>query len=244
MKNIRLFADTASMADIKEMVANDLVEGYTTNPTLMRRAGITDYKAFVTEVLDYLAEHHPDGCISFEVFSSDEWEMVHEARELRILNHHNYNMYVKVPYLNIDGRPNEQVIRNILKEDMSVNVTAVFNQMQAIHSLQVLSEDSRNHIVSVFAGRINDTGYPAEKIVSYILAIPTVNVEILWASPRQVYDYVLADSLGCHVITMTPDLIRKIPGIGTPLKLAALATSRQFYDDAKACGYKLWENEE
>lgn len=243
MKNIRVFADTADLESVKEMARLDIVEGFTTNPTLMKKAGITNYEDFALEMLEYLKSVKPNGSVSFEVFADDEMEMVQQGKLIASWGKEaKYQVYVKIPVWNSEGTPTSYALTELVNAKVSVNVTAIFNHQQwwqACSHLMLTADVPLNHIVSVFAGRIYDCGYDAATMIAPMAANKQGNIDLLWASPRQVYDYVVADKIGCDIITMTPELIRKIPLIGTPLRLMTLDTIRMFHNDGKATGYNL-----
>src|SRR5580692_10359344 len=230
---VKLFQDGADIASMIAARERGLVSGYTTNPTLMRKAGITDYKAFALQVIAAI----PDQPISFEVFSDDFATMEREAREIASWGG---DTYVKIPITNTRGESAGPLISKLSKEGFSLNVTAMLTLEQVDTVASAASPSSRT-IVSVFAGRIADTGVDPvpvmTKAVKRLSALP--KAELLWASPREVLNIAQAEDCGCHIITATPDIIAKIALSGKDLNQYSLETVKMFYDDARAAGYKL-----
>jgi transaldolase len=230
---VRLFQDGA---DLKAMIAgraSGKVAGFTTNPTLMRKAGVSDYKAFAKHVIAAI----PDLPISFEVFSDDFETMEREAREIASWGG---NTYVKIPITNTKGKSAAPLIRTLSREGFSLNVTAILTLDQVKEVADSVDPLSRT-IVSVFAGRIADTGIDPVPIMTEAAALLAAlpKAELLWASPREVLNVVQADACGCHIITATPDIIAKTPLLGKDLRQYSLETVKMFYDDAHAAGFKL-----
>ncbi|HEX4553029.1 MAG TPA: transaldolase [Xanthobacteraceae bacterium] len=230
---VKLFQDGA---DLDAMVAarkHGFIAGFTTNPTLMRKAGITDYKAFALKAIAAI----PDLPISFEVFSDDFDTMEREAREIASWKG---NTYVKIPITDTKGASTAPLVRKLSGEGFSLNVTAILTLDQVAETAAAANPAART-IVSVFAGRIADTGVdpvPMMAEAAKMLAhLP--RAELLWASPREVLNVVQADACGCHIITATPDIIAKIPGLGKDLGKFSLETVKMFHDDARAAGFKL-----
>jgi transaldolase len=230
---IKLFQDGADLNSMIAARSRGLVSGYTTNPTLMRKAGITDYKQFAQQVIAAI----PDMPISFEVFSDDFETMEREAREIASWGG---DTYVKIPITNTKGQSAGPLISRLSKEGFSLNVTAMLTLAQVDTVAAAASLSSRT-IVSVFAGRIADTGVDPIPVmteaVKRLADLP--KAELLWASPREVLNIAQAEDCGCHIITATPDIIAKLPLTGKDLHQYSLETVKMFYDDARAAGYKL-----
>jgi len=209
------------------------VSGFTTNPTLMRKAGISDYKAFAQKVIAAI----PDLPISFEVFSDDFDTMEREAREIAGWGG---DTYVKIPITNTKGASAGPLIRKLSAEGFSLNVTAILT-LDQVAAVAGAADPAARTIVSVFAGRIADTGVDPVPLmteaVQMLKHLP--RAELLWASPREVLNVVQAGNCGCHIITATPDIIAKIPLFGKDLQTYSLETVKMFHDDARAAGFKL-----
>jgi transaldolase len=210
-----------------------LVSGFTTNPTLMRKAGVTDYKAFALKAIDAISNLP----ISFEVFSDDFATMEREAREIASWGG---DTYVKIPITNTKGESAAPLIRKLSKENFSLNVTALFT-LEQVETVAAAADAAARTIVSVFAGRIADTGVDPVPLLSKAVQIlkKLPKAELLWASPREVLNVVHAEECGCHIITATPDIIAKIPLFGKDLRQYSLETVKMFYEDARAAGFKL-----
>ncbi len=230
---IKLFADGADLDGMKAMYANPVIKGFTTNPTLMRKAGIADYKAFALEVLRAI----PDRPVSFEVFADDLEAMETQAREIATWG---ANVNVKIPVTNTKGVFCGPVIRRLSAAGIPVNVTAVFTLDQVIAIADCLAPQTPA-IVSVFAGRIADTGrdpVPHMKECRRLLS-GRPRAELLWASPREVLNIVHAQEAGCHIITATNDLLAKLASFGKDLGTFSLETVQMFHRDAAAAGYTI-----
>jgi transaldolase len=230
---VKLFQDGA---DLDEMVAarsRDVVAGFTTNPTLMHKAGITDYKAFAKKVIAAI----PDRPISFEVFSDDFETMEREAREIASWGG---DTYIKIPITNTQGESAGPLIRKLSNEGFSLNVTAILTLDQVDVVARNVLAGSRT-IVSVFAGRIADTGIdPVPVMREALLRLRDLpRAELLWASPRELLNVFQADEIGCHIITATPDIIAKMSLVGKDLAQYSLETVQMFYRDAVAAKFKL-----
>ncbi len=230
---IKLFADGADLATMIEMSNLDHIKGLTTNPTLMRKSGIKDYKAFSKEVLDCITQKP----ISFEVFSDDEEEMKRQGMEIASWAE---NVYVKIPITTSDGKPTTEVIRFLVKNEVKVNVTAVLTTEQVESTIKVLDSSVPSYI-SVFAGRIADTGRdPIEIMVkSLMLMKPNDKCELIWASPRELLNIFQADQIGCHIITATSEVLNKLKLIGKDLSEYSLETVKMFKEDAEESGFRL-----
>jgi transaldolase len=230
---IKLFADGADLTGILKMAELPYIKGFTTNPTLMRKAGVTDYVAFARQVLDVIT----DRPISFEVFSDEFPEM---ERQARLINTWGSNVYVKIPVTNTRREPAYDLIRKLSNDGIKVNVTAVMTLEQVRAITQALSADVAS-VVSVFAGRIADTGCDPMPMMAEAVTIlrSTPNAELLWASPRELLNIIQADQVGCHIITATNDILAKLKLLGKDLSDFSLETVKMFYDDAQAAGYQL-----
>jgi transaldolase len=230
---IKIFADGADRDSIAQLYANPLIRGFTTNPTLMRKAGVKDYETFAREVLEVV----PDRPISFEVFSDDFEEMEQQALQISSWGE---NVYVKVPVTSTSGTTSEGVVRRLAERGVKVNVTALMTPAQVANVVQWLHGGPPSY-VSVFAGRIADSGRdPIPLMVEALeLVRPHPSVELIWASPRELLNLVQADEIGCHIITVTHDLLEKLPTLGKDLDEFSLDTVRMFFGDGQAAGYSL-----
>ena len=211
----------------------DSIDGFTTNPTLMAKAGVKDYLDFAKNVLSKVKKKS----ISFEVFSDDLDEMYKQALILRDLGE---NVSVKIPVTNTKGIPTYSLIERLSNEEVKLNVTAVFTQAQ-IQSIYDALNPEISSIISIFSGRIANAGIDPEPIVKFAvdLCMNYKTIEILWASPREVFNLVQAERCGCHIITMTPNLIESTKDLGKDLGQYSLETVKMFYDDAVKSGFKL-----
>lgn len=231
--NVKIFADGADKSGMLEMAANPLISGLTTNPTLMKKAGVSDYKSFALEVLGEIKTKP----ISFEVFSDDFDEMEGQALEIASWGG---NVYVKIPITNTKGQSSAALVERLSSQGVKVNVTAMMTLQQVQDVVPGMLKGPGGY-VSVFAGRIADSGrdpLPAMRdIVNYLRPYPSV--ELIWASPREVLNIIQADEIGCHIITVTNDLIKKMALFGKNLDEYSLDTVKMFYNDAKSAGYKL-----
>jgi transaldolase len=230
---LKLFCDGADLKDIEKMSANPFIKGFTTNPTLMRKAGVADYARFAHEALAIVG----DKPISFEVFSDDFSGM---EREARVIASWGGNTYVKIPVTNTAGMSCAPLIRKLSSEGIALNVTAMFTLEQVREVADALATHVPS-IVSIFAGRIADTGVDPMPLMSEagrILASKPQS-ELLWASPRELLNVFHAEASGCHIITATPDILAKLALVGKDLQQYSLETVKMFYNDAQAAGYKL-----
>lgn len=230
---IKIFADGADLKSMLEMYKQPFIKGFTTNPTLMRKAGIANYEEFCRNVLEKI----PDRPLSLEVFSDDIEEMARQAKEIAAWGG---NVYVKIPVTDTHGETTSRIVRNLSAEGIKLNITAILTLEQVRSVTQALS-DQTPAIVSVFAGRIADTGVDPVPLMREALQIVKAKpaVELLWASPREVLNIVQANDIGCHIITVTNDLIKKLTILGTKLSALSLQTVKMFYEDALAAGYRL-----
>lgn len=230
---VKIFADGADLATMLEWARKPFVRGFTTNPTLMRKAGIDDYRAFAAEVLRAI----PDRPISFEVFSDEFAEMERQAREIAAWGD---NVYVKIPITNTRAESSRDLVRRLSAAGVRVNVTAVFTLAQVADVVPALAAGPGGS-VSIFAGRVADTGRDPMPLMAAAVALlrPHPQLELIWASPREVLNVFHADAVGCHVITVTADLLRKLELVGKDLNEYSLETVQMFRDDAVKGGYAL-----
>lgn len=230
---IRIFADGADKAGMLEMYAKPYIKGFTTNPTLMRKAGITDYRAFAKGILQAI----PDRPISFEVFSDEFVEMERQALEIAGWGK---NVYVKIPVTNTRREPSNELIRRLAHAGVKLNVTALMT-LDQVRTIGKCLADGPASYISVFAGRIADTGLdPVPHIAAAVeLLHPYSNIELIWASPRELLNIFQADSIGCHIITVTNDVLKKINLIGKNLEEFSLDTVVMFHRDALEADYTL-----
>ena len=230
---VKLFADGADLAGMKEMARNPLIKGFTTNPTLMRKAGVSDYKAFAAEVLKAI----PDRPVSFEVFADEFQEMEAQAREIASWGS---NVNVKIPVTNTRREFSGSVIERLSAAGVVLNVTAVMT-LDQVERISERLHPKTPAIVSVFAGRIADTGRDPmplmQRAVQILRARP--KAELIWASPRELLNVFQADAVGCHIITATNDILKKLLLVGKDLDAYSLETVEMFYKDAKAAGYTI-----
>tara|TARA_Y100001970_G_scaffold286272_1_gene408027 strand:- start:878 stop:1582 length:705 start_codon:yes stop_codon:yes gene_type:complete len=230
---VKLFADGADKSGILEMDKNPQISGFTTNPTLMKAAGIKDYKAFSLDILSHIKEKP----ISLEVFSDDFIEM--EKQALEIASWAN-NVYVKIPITNTKSESSLDLIHSLSNQGVKLNITAMMTVQQVESILPALSAGEGSY-VSVFAGRIADAGVDPLPIMSEVVSMLTnhSNIELIWASPRELYNVIQANDIGCHIITATNDILKKLPTLGKNLDQFSLETVKMFYDDAKEAGFSI-----
>ena len=230
---IKIFADGA---DIKEMLSfyeGGRVQGFTTNPSLMKKAGVTDYKAFAREVVKSI----PDMPLSFEVFGDDFETMEKEAHIIGALGE---NVYVKIPVINSRGESSAELINKLSTQGYKLNITAIFTTEQVRAAVDALAPNTKN-LISVFAGRIADIGIDPKDIIikSREICNEKEGTELLWASCREVYNIIEADKLGCDIITVGDSVLKGLDNIGKELEEASLDTVRRFVKDAKALGFTI-----
>jgi transaldolase len=232
---VKIFADGADLKAIKALYANPLVKGFTSNPTLMRNAGVDDYERFAREVLAAV----PDRPISFEVFADDFQEMEWQAR---LIASWGDNVYVKIPVTNTKRESSAPLVKSLSASGVRVNVTAVFTLDQVGAITESLSPGTPA-VISVFAGRIADTGIDPMPIMRESVAIMKARPksELIWASPRELLNVYQAEEVGCHIITATPDVIKKLSLVGKDLSAYSLETVAMFHADASAADYRLAE---
>ncbi len=230
---IKLFADGADRRAMLESANNPLIRGFTTNPTLMRKAGITHYEAFARDVLAAI----PDRPISFEVFADDFDQMEEQACQIASWGD---QVYVKVPVTNTRGESSAPLISRLSVRGVKVNATALLTLDQVSEMTYALAGGAPGYI-SVFAGRIADTGRDPVPLMRSAVDIirPFPHIELIWASPRELLNIFQADQLGCHIITATPDILKKMDLIGRDLTEYSLETVKMFYDDASKSGFTL-----
>lgn len=231
--NIKIFADGADHADMLEMHSKPYIKGLTTNPTLMKKAGITNYRAFCKDIVT----HIKDKPLSFEVFSDDFHEMERQAMEIASWGN---NVYVKIPVTNTKQQSSSALIEKLTKQKVKVNVTAIMTMKQIIDLVQVIEPDIPSY-VSVFAGRIADTGRDPVPIMAAAVEILKANpkAELIWASPRELLNIFQAEKLGCHVITVTNDILKKLKLVDYDLHTYSLDTVKMFYNDAVSAKFDL-----
>jgi transaldolase len=229
----KIFADGADLAAIAKLCANPLIRGFTTNPTLMRKAGVKDYEMFARAALE-LVSGKP---ISFEVFSDDFAEMERQARKLAALGP---NVYVKIPVTNTQRESAAELARRLSQSGVRVNVTAVMT-MQQVEKLATCLRDGAPSNISIFAGRIADSGLDPVPMMRRALEIvaSAPKIEVIWASPRELLNVVQASDIGCHIITVTSDILAKLPLLGRDLDDYSLDTVKMFHADAASAGYSL-----
>ena len=230
---VKIFADGADLGGMKELYANPMIKGFTTNPTLMRKAGISDYVAFAHQVLEVI----PDRPISFEVFADDFDHMEQQALEIASWGP---NVNVKIPITNTKGESAAALVGRLSEQGVAVNVTAMFTVEQVRDIVDVLSPETPA-ILSIFAGRIADSGRDPLPIMREALDImlEKPKAELIWASPRELLNIVQADDIGCHIITVTHDILKKLPTIGKDLDAFSLETVEMFHKDASAAAYTI-----
>lgn len=230
---VKLFADGADLAGMKEMYANPMIKGFTTNPTLMRKAGVQDYKAFAHQVLEAI----PDRPISFEVFADDFDEMERQALEIASWGK---NVSVKIPVTNTMKQFAGPLIERLSMAGVALNVTAV-TSLDQVRNITERLAPTTPAIISVFAGRIADTGRDPVPLMAEAVKIMRAKpkAELIWASPRELLNIFQADSVGCHIITATNDILKKLALVGKDLEHYSLETVQMFYKDAQAAGYKI-----
>jgi len=229
----KIFCDIAELKQIKKFNRKKMVKGFTTNPSLMKKAGAKDYKAYSKKILK-ICKNKP---VSLEVFADDYYNMRDQALKI---NKWGKNVYVKIPVTNSKGIFTGKVIKELNSMNIKLNVTAVYNSKQAQKILKLINKKSKV-IISIFAGRAGDTGKDPipEFKKSILLARKFKNVEILWASVREPYNYTQAKQIGCHIITIPPDTIEKIEKFGKSYEQLTTETVKAFYKDAKSARFKI-----
>lgn len=230
---VKVFADGADLDGIRRFYADPLIRGFTTNPTLMRKAGVTDYERFAHEMLAIV----PDRSISFEVFSDAPGEMERQARLIASWGEH---VYVKIPVTNCEGVSTVPLLERLTASGVKVNVTGMMTVEQVERVLDSVANGPGAY-VSIFAGRVADTGVDPVPVMRTAVELleSTPRVELIWASPREILNIIQADEVGCHIITVTHDLLAKVHGLGRDLRQFSLETVRMFHNDAAAAGFTL-----
>jgi transaldolase len=231
--SVKIFADGADLDGILALSEHPHIAGFTTNPTLMWKAGLTDYAEFAQRLLERITTHP----ISFEVFADDADEM---RRQARLIHAWGPNVYVKVPVTTTTGESMAPLVRELSEDGVQVNVTAMFTTAQ-VELITAAVKDGAPSYLSVFAGRIADAGVDPMPIMARSVEImrEAPQAELIWASPREVLNVVQADQVGCHVITMTHDLLKKLESLGKNLDQFSLETVQMFRRDAIAAGFSL-----
>jgi len=231
---VKIYSDGADKASMIEMAANPLIKGLTTNPTLMRKAGLTDYRSFAKDILSSIE----DKPISFEVFADEISEMRRQALDIAAWGS---NVYVKIPVTNSEGVSTAELIHELSQKGVQLNITAILTLQQTLTTCEAL-KGGAPAVVSIFAGRIADTGrdpQPVMKAARAMCEAAGPKVELLWASTREAFNICQADESGCHIVTVPVDILKKLPMFGKDLTQLSLETVRMFKTDAEAAGYKL-----
>lgn len=230
---VKVYADGADKAGMLTLYQHPLIKGFTTNPTLMHKVGVSDYRAFAREIIQAL----PDRPISFEVFSDEFAEMERQALEIAKWGD---NVYVKIPITNTRGEPSRNLVRKLARAGVKLNITALLTLDQVHNIIPDLAEGPPGY-VSVFAGRIADTGRDPMPIMAAAVELlqSYPHLELIWASPRELFNIFQADEVGCHIITVAHDLLRKLNLVGKDLHEYSLETVKMFYDDGRKAGYSL-----
>ena len=231
---VKIFADGADKKGMLDLYKHPAIKGFTTNPTLMKQAGVTDYEAFCKEIVQAI----PDRPLSFEVFSDDLEDMDRQARKITTWGK---NVYVKIPITNTKRESALPLVRELAHSGVKLNVTAICTLEQVAGTTEALKGGAPS-VVSVFAGRIADTGrdpIPLMAAARELCAAAGKDVELLWASPRELLNIVQAEQVGAAIVTVTPDLLKKLDLIGKDLAQFSLETVQMFYNDAQAAGFKL-----
>jgi len=230
---IKIFADGANVTEMKKVYSEGIVKGFTTNPTLMKKDGVRDYVAFAKDVLSEIK----DMPISFEVFTDDFESMERQAREIGSWGD---NVFIKIPITNTKGEPSYELIKKLSDDGMKLNITAILT-LEQIKNVSKSINEKTPAIVSLFAGRIADTGRDPIPYIKESLNIlkGNSNAELLWASSRELLNIFQAEECGCHIITVTNDLLKKLQMVNKDLKELSLDTVKMFYNDASSAGYSF-----
>jgi len=231
--SVKLFADGADKRTMMEMYADPRIKGFTTNPTLMRKAGVAAYEPFARDILSVI----PDRPISFEVFADEFPDMERQARKIASWGD---NVYVKIPVTNTKGESSLDLVRRLTHSGVKVNVTALL-ALDQVRDAAIALAGGASAYVSVLAGRIADTGRdPAPLMTAAVeLLRPQPQIELIWASPRELLNIFQADAIGCHIVTATSDLLKKLTTVGKDLHEYSLETVKMFYQDAVAARFSL-----
>jgi transaldolase len=230
---VKVFADGADKAGMLEMYKMPFIQGFTTNPTLMRQAGVNDYQAFAKEVVEAI----PDLPISLEVFSDNFDEMERQALEIASWGE---NINVKIPVTNTKKQPSYELVRRLARAGVKLNVTALMT-LEQVREVSHALADAPPSFISVFAGRIADTGRDPVPVMAAAVELlhPYPHQELIWASPRELWNIFQANAVGCHIITATNDILKKLILVGKDLHDYSLDTVKMFYNDAQQAGYHL-----
>ncbi len=230
---VKIFADGADKDGMLEMYANPLIQGFTTNPTLMRKAGVNDYRAFAQDIVKAI----PDRPISLEVFSDEFDEMEKQALEIAGWGD---NINVKIPVMNTRRQPSYDLVQKLSRAGVKLNVTALMT-LEQVRDVSAALATAPHAYVSVFAGRIADTGRDPVPVMAAAMELlrPYPQLELIWASPRELLNVFQANDVGCHIITATNDILKKLALVGKDLFEYSLDTVKMFYNDAQSAGYKL-----
>jgi len=230
---VKLFADGADKAGMLEMYRNPLIKGFTTNPTLMCKAGVNDYNAFAQDIVKVI----PDRPISLEVFSDEFDEMEQQAQEISSWGE---NINIKIPVMNTRRQPSYDLVRRLSKAGVKLNVTALMT-LEQVREVSAALAAAPHAYVSVFAGRIADTGRDPVPLMAAAVELlrPYPQLELIWASPRELLNVFQANDVGCHIITATNDILKKLSIVGRDLHDYSLDTVKMFYNDALQAGYTL-----
>jgi transaldolase len=230
---IKIFADGADKAAMLQLYAQPYIRGFTTNPTLMHKAGITDYEAFARDILEAI----PDRPISLEVFADESGEMERQARRIATWGP---NVYVKIPVTNTKGESTVTLVRRLAQAGVKLNVTALL-PLDQVRDVSAALADGPAAFVSVFAGRIADTGVDPVPLMAAALEILKMypRLELIWASPRELLNILQADAIGCHIVTVTSDILNKLALLGKDLHNYSLETVKMFHRDAVKSGFVL-----
>jgi len=231
--SVKIFADGADLPGMLALYRQPYIKGFTTNPTLMRKAGIADYRGFAREVLGAIA----DRPISFEVFSDEFGEMERQAREIASWGE---NVYVKIPVTNTRGESAGPLVRRLSHDGVKLNVTALL-PLEQVREIVDCVAGGAPACISVFAGRIADTGYDPVPLMAAAVELMRLapNAELIWASPRELLNIFHADAIGCHIITVTHDILKKLSLVGYDLREYSLDTVKMFHADARHAGFTL-----
>ena len=230
---IKIFADGADLKSVESLNKEEFIKGFTTNPSLMKKAGVTDYKAFSIDLIKLIGKKP----ISLEVFTDEIAEMEKQAKEISSWGD---NVFVKIPITNTKGETTVRLVKKLLDSGVKCNVTAVFTITQ-VKEIFKNANDKTNLIISVFSGRIADTGRNPIKTIeeSIKLCESKKNIEILWASTRELYNIVDAEKCNCHIVTVPYEILNKFKNIGKDLNLMSIDTVKSFYKDALTAGFKI-----
>ena len=229
---IKIFADGADLISIRKLNSKKYISGFTTNPTLMKKSGIKDYKKFALNVLKFVKTKP----ISFEVFADNLNLMKQQAREISTWGK---NVYVKIPVTNSKGVKTTSIIKTLSEEGINLNITALFTKRQIKETVNSLDKNTKS-IISIFSGRIADAGVNPENIIKYSLKVAKKKkIEVLWASTRETYNIFEAQKIKCHIITVPHSILNKFGLIGMDLKKLSLSTVKSFLNDSIKAGFKI-----